>query len=352
MAGHHILAPSAAERWLRCPVSVAACKGLPDTTSVYAAEGTKAHDAAQQLLTGSQPGCSREMLSYVKQYTDCIEAGADVEVRLDIALGRYRTSGTADAIVLSGTTLHVHDLKYGRGVEVFAEENPQLLLYGLGAMQKYSMVADDLVLHIHQPRLRHRDSWPVPAGYLEAFSARAAAAAGQAMEYVTRYGDDRSRIPVSLFQPSPEACRWCKYKAHCPGLKDAVVSAVAHDPSGALVDSYRKLDMVKGWCTAVASEMRAALEKGDVEGYKLVEVRKGRRIWSDEKEAGKKLVDILPPDAVFSTKLKSPSQIEKAVTLPEDIAAYIVREAPVLGIVESGDPRPPVSPASVIDMFD
>ena len=173
---HAYLSASAAHRWMACPGSPEAEAASPDVASPYAQEGTVAHELAALALTdpmayavamgrGSPLPVSgvvpdeemREAVSGYVEYIGKLRGRKFVEQRVDLSEWVSGGFGTADAIVLHRRTLHVIDLKYGRGVRVDASNNPQLLLYALGAM---ALVADfvdvrQVVLTIYQPRLDH-----------------------------------------------------------------------------------------------------------------------------------------------------------------------------------------------------
>ena len=135
MTAHAALGASNAHRWLICAGSVKAERGLPNTSSSFAIEGTTAHDLGELVLTTNDSVLDtfddQEMAEYVRIYTDYVRSlcmASDmvlIEERVDYSAWVSEGFGTADAIVLNGDTLHVVDLKYGMGVQVFAENNPQ-----------------------------------------------------------------------------------------------------------------------------------------------------------------------------------------------------------------------------------
>lgn len=188
---HARLAPSAAHRWMRCPGSIAATQGLPDTAGFAAAEGTVFHEVAAEVLTfGLDPKdfigaeCparwvedgqvyegtitfSEEMARHMKAGLEWIEAMSSpdtirlIEERLDLSTSVGEPCfGTADVVLATPATneLVVFDWKYGAGVPVHPEENEQLIMYALGAWQKvrkhFSVKPEDIkaILVIEQPR--------------------------------------------------------------------------------------------------------------------------------------------------------------------------------------------------------
>lgn len=191
---HSILGPSSAKRWMNCPPSVRLTEKMPDTTSVWAAEGTLAHDIAELKVKkkftdpmGEQTFKRRlkklsetklfdvdgkernpkeywpEMLSATDAYLDFITGVVmsyskrpHVAVEVELAFDRYAKGGfgTCDCLVLGGSELQIIDFKFGKGVPVSAENNPQMMLYALGAIELYGNFYDihDIVLTIFQPR--------------------------------------------------------------------------------------------------------------------------------------------------------------------------------------------------------
>lgn len=237
MAAHSSLGASSAERWWACPGSVELSKGLPDTASEYAHEGTCAHylgelcltkevhpkkylDKTLELPEGDRtPGLpdtfkvTREMVDNVATYTDFARnLGGDlyVEQRLDYSRWVPGGFGTGDtlAYVHETQTLHVADLKYGQGVKVYAvdldgSENKQLMLYGLGAyalLELLGMPVLKVELHIIQPRLDHISSVEVTMPRLLEFGKEARERALMTQD------------PDAELNPSPKACQWCKVK--------------------------------------------------------------------------------------------------------------------------------------------
>jgi hypothetical protein len=195
---HAKLAPSAAKRWMECPGSVAMSEGIPNTSSVFAAEGTAAHElCAHCLETNDDPatfldmwidihaadGQSRfvdldeppseenryfqvdeEMVDGVRMYVEHVRSliGPDtilsVEERLDMTHIDEQIFGTGDATVLDLASRHLHvvDFKYGKGVAVDADSNPQLMLYAAGAARRHhNHQIAKLTVHIVQPRAYH-----------------------------------------------------------------------------------------------------------------------------------------------------------------------------------------------------
>lgn len=174
--GHAILSASSSERWLNCPPSARLCEAYEDKGSDYAAEGTDAHALCEFRLKqalGIQAESPIETLSwYSEEMEDCaagyaayvvelLEAAKQtcsdpvvmIEQRVDFSRWVQDGFGTADCILIADGTLNICDYKHGKGVEVSAEQNPQMMLYALGALEIFDGIYDiDTVrMTIYQP---------------------------------------------------------------------------------------------------------------------------------------------------------------------------------------------------------
>ena len=187
MTDHAVLSPSAAHRWLRCPASVLASAGI-DRPSPYAEEGTLAHLAAELAAadafgigpawTGEGSGFDADMLEAAQAYASALAAmaadmGPLTQIRLEqqVDTGVPECWGTADAVLVSLNVLHVVDFKYGKGVIVSAEDNPQLMLYAVGALDAYDLLSTvtEVRMTIFQPRVDNISTVTMTADDLRAW---------------------------------------------------------------------------------------------------------------------------------------------------------------------------------------
>jgi hypothetical protein len=335
VSDHSILAPSHAETWIGCAGSIAMSAGLPDDTTSYAEEGTRAHTMAARILKGERwAEADLEMLSYVKVYTDAVLRAAEGKILLvekSVAIEAYTSEpggkGTSDAIIadLEACQLEVHDLKYGMGHIVEAENNKQLMLYALGALDLVGdMLGVDFAtvkLVIHQPRRDHLSEWTVDVGTLRTFGAYALNRGQIALAILKNDGNDNTINDLNSLTPSEKACLWCKAKAICPALKKVVTDAVFADfePMDEAKPKVRAvapdlLYMVEEWVAAVHAFIYQQLAAGnELEDWKLVSGREGNRKWSDDKRVLKlasklkipKKSIIEPGEVLSPTKLKA-----------------------------------------------
>lgn len=368
---------SAAARWLACPGSVKLCEGLPDESSAYAEEGTKAHELAAEML--SKPVVfvepyPKDMVDYIQGYADKVRelAGGhpmEIEQRVDFSedVGQPDCFGTADVIILAGEEIQIHDLKYGMGVRVDATENPQLMLYALGALRQYGFLADfkRARLCIHQVRLDHFSEWVVSVEDLHEFAKAARAAAEEAL----------SGKP--FFQPGEKQCRFCKAKAHCPALAEKVADTIgqdfqnldaeelAADPGrmglNYLAHCMATVGLVEDWCKGIRARVeRELLDGNQVDGWKLVQGRKGARKWSSEQDAEAALRKMkLKVEEIYDLKVISPTSAEKlakAGTIGPrqwpQLQQLITQSEGTISVAPASDKRPAASPVASASDFE
>jgi len=361
---HSTLGASASHRWLACPGSVNAERGLPDTPSAFAEWGTAAHDAAEKALTGKtnlDDLSDREMADCVMVYTDYVQAlsvGADlvlIEQRVNYSDWVPGGFGTADAIIVRGNALYVSDLKTGMGVQVHAEDNSQGMLYALGAYAEVGHIVDidRVCISIVQPRLDHISEWEVSVDDLLQWA-----------EWVTQRAE-ATRAKDAPRHPGERQCRFCKAKHNCKALADHVSSVLltgfdnldqlpnpdtlSDEQIGAALSSKGLID---GWMNAVTSHVAGRLESGDgFPGFKLVAGRSSRS-WIDEDLAEAKLVNMIGPSKATVTKVITPAQAEKALGAK--------RKAEVSDMISTSPGKPTLAPDSdkrpaigvAIDDFD
>ena len=383
MSSHATLSPSGASRWMPCPGSIALTKGMPDEGSVYAEWGTAAHSLAEVCLTeNTDPAAYEgrvfdgvevdgEMVECVKKYADYVRGiGGEllVEQRLPInhITGEEGAGGTADAIIAMRDELIVIDLKTGRGVKVDAEDNEQLQIYALSALDEYSYLGDfkQIRMGIVQPRLDHVSESVIGIKELRQFGVVVAAAAEKcraAVEYHEKFGE----LHEKYLQPGDKQCRFCKAKATCPALAKKVQADVGAefeplgdplvaDPVTAapgllndadLATKMQAVDLIEDWCKAVRAEVERRLLAGvPVPGYKLVEGRRGSRSWASKEEAEATLKSMrLKVEEMYDLSLISPTSAEKLAKA----GTIGPRQWPKLqGLITQSNGKPSVAPES------
>lgn len=404
--GHSVFAPSGSSRWLLCPGSLVPNLLAPDNAGYDAAMGTVAHELAEQwLVSGKRPkhrigdvewvpnggklfqiDIDASMLDYVERYVDwCLLVPGDhyIEQRVDFSCLTPipNQTGTSDHIAATFGRLVVTDLKYGKGVQIFAENNPQGMLYALGAFYEHDWLYgfEEIEIRICQPRLEHFDTWIVSRAALLEFA-----------EYVR----ERAKLAWDLNAPrvaGAKQCTFCRVKADCPAnakmardvtrlmfsdefeldageiadlkaeIRDGGFDINPPEPAKLTTDELAQVvkfrKAVEAWFKTVEQELYHRACRGIViPGYKLVAGRANRE-FINEKQAIRALtengVDELD---LYHVKMISPAQAEallikaghKSKAVP-DILNYKLVNKPAgkPTLVPLTDKRPPLS--STID---
>lgn len=385
---------------MACPGSVALEAPFPDSSSSFAAEGTVAHELASEcLISGADPALligkpatvygfdftiDQTMVDHVKDYMKLVREYAEggelmVEKRVGIGhlTGEDGAGGTSDAIIIKGTEIIIVDLKYGMGVRVDADANPQLMIYALGALHEYDLVGDfdTVTMVIHQPRLNHVSEYSIPVqellqfGYVVQVKAKDVSAAITYQDQLDTWNDD-------YLSPGEKQCKFCKAKATCPALRaemaevvggsadlsdfaDLVPQEITPDTSdNYLPVALSKVELVEQWCKAVRAEAERRLLAGQpVTGYKLVAGRTGNRDWKDTKavEEMMKKTFRMRDDQVYDFKLISPTKAEKVFKEnPKrwaNLQEQIVRSEGKPSVAPATDKRPEMVVKPVMDDF-
>lgn len=371
---HSEWSASGFKKIMLCPGSKVMEAGKADSTTIYAAEGTAAHELLEMCLTSGTPAAgyvgrvikadgfeievTDDMADHIQWVVDRVldYKGDDgvmlVEQQLFYAeyldVPRETGWGTGDVVILRGEEVTVIDLKYGRGVAVDVEENPQLMLYGLGAVAEHNGIAVDLErvrLVILQPRIsRSPSEWDTTVEALEAWgrsSARSAVNSAKTAEVMADPAPQQDAIWSDTFLHAGEdQCRFCKGKATCPKLR-AEVSESALGGTAASADEFAELDTVKpsaesddawlsasmakadlieGWLSAVRAEVeRRLLAGGAVKGYKLVQGKQGNRAWANK---------ALAEEAMKAMRLKLTEMYEQSIISPTTAEKLLAKESP------------------------
>lgn len=407
------LKPSSAGKWVNCTGSPFMEMGRPEGDTSAADEGTVAHWIAAKILRGEsipefdtdwevvdkivfpylegsvrpKVTFTREMLDYVLQYTDVVQLDkiVDVEtsVNLEYLLGYPGAKGTPDAVTgvyneADGVQyIMVHDLKYGYN-EVHAKDNLQLMCYAHGVFHavQHTIPVDVEILFelvIHQPRLDRVVRATYALEDIQKHWTRIAAKAAMIQEAAARGISDG----VILSCNPGEHCHkfYCKARAICPELQKSaskvLSSIVAELPDLAPVDiapldtigsKLAALPMVRAWCDAIEAEAeRLALVEGKpIDGFKVVEGRRGRREWGSETEAEEMLKRMaIKHEHMYKYSVISPTQAEKlakeGVIGPRQwpkLQDLIDRKPAKLCLVPDTDKRPPVEVTADVELLD
>lgn len=365
---HATLSASSSARWLSCTASVKACADLPNKSSVFATHGTDCHEVADRCLTGGfdasryigetvgSTTIEPDDATYVQQYVDYVrDLGGEMfpEQRVDFSNYIPDGFGTADALVIHAKRKHldVCDLKMGKGIPVYAENNSQGMLYAIGVLNEYGFIYDieTVTIHIVQPRIHNFSEWTITVAELLEW---AEWAKSKALEALSDNG---------VYDPNEKACKFCPAKAACTALFEhtqKVVSAEFEDltmlcTTDRLSDDQIKLvldnaDLITSFLGAVKEHVKDKLESGEgFKGYKLVAGRSNRKL---KPEAENVLSERLGEDA-YNKKLKGLGDLEKLIGKKEFNALDLtVKTDGAPTVVPESDKRKAIE--SVTEMFD
>ena len=358
---HALLSASASHRWLTCTPSAVVEHSLPDKSSAYAEEGTKAHALAEKRIKAFLAGkplkrrpkdVDGEMWEATGFYVDaCIEkineareaspdAEVHVEERLDFSPWVAEGFGTGDMVLVSDDYIEVIDLKYGKGVRVSAEKNSQMMLYALGLYNAYGDLygAEKVRMTIIQPRIDNISTSEI------------------SVEELLKWGDEIKPIAAHAFRGAGERvagdhCKFCKARATCRALADYELETVKEDMQpDSLTDIdiseiVRRADSIKKWLTSVEEyALEEALKGTKWPELKVVEGRSVRKISDDKKallllkKAGYKDTEILKPQ-----ELQTISALEKLIgkkKFSEVLGDVIIKPQGKPTLVPASDKRP------------
>lgn len=380
---HALLSASGASRWMACTPSARLEEKFDESsTSTFAAEGTLAHEFGDVNLrfkngeiTEKTLNSELKKLRKDKNYTDEMEGEVDkyVEIVMEaFAVAKARTPdakllieervdfshlvekgfGTGDVCIVADGFLDVIDLKYGKGVKVDADNNPQLMLYGSGALRNFEMMYDihTVNLVIVQPRLDHLSEWKIST------------------EKLIEWGEKEVKPKAAKayqgkgVQKAGDHCKWCKVKAMCATLAAKNVKLAQHDfkdphllTESQVIEVYKQQPMLVDWVNSVAKYLLDEAVKGKKwPGLKLVEGRSNRK-WSDEVKVKEALTDNLFDEKDFTTtKLQGITAVEKLVgksEFPTILGNLVIKPQGKPTLVPMSDKRPAMGIEQAKDDF-
>jgi len=403
MADHADLSPSGASRWLICTKSVALEKEFPDTESYASKEGTCCHklgelylqkdlrmksvklikhkiekvQAEVKKLIQDQPTNIRpdfktvwaDIQRYAGEYRDFVlevlsEAEAeDDDTHIFLEKRYYMTRwipesfGTGDTSILNNVKARFIDLKYGKGVPVGAEENPQLMIYALGLYQKFGRTYDftEFDLYIFQPRL---------SGGITKFTITVKKLLKWAEEYLRpraalAYADEGE------FVPSEKTCKFCRAKARCEALAKYNLDLLKHDfqiegylEEEGFLEALEKGKLLVDWYNAVEKyALNEALNGKKWPGFKLVHGRSNRKYSNERMVAATLRMEGYSFKDLYTKKLLTITNMERFLGKQEFydlLKDYVVKGDGAPALVPEHDARRPYQSAEhdFSDEFD
>lgn len=368
---HAILSASSAHRWLHCPPSALLATGHEDAPSEAALQGTAAHALAEHKLRRVLKQQSKRPISeyeddemdtytddYVEfvleQYTKAQETSVDaliyIEQRLDFSPLVPGGFGTGDCLIIADGTLQVIDLKYGLGVLVEAEANPQLMLYALGALHLFDALYDisEVTVTIFQPRRENVSTWTIPVTELQAW---AQTVLKPAAELAASGGGE---FAAGVW------CQFCPIAATCRARAEANMELAKHEfappatlTTDEIADVLARIPELTKWAGDVQDyALSKALEGERYAGFKLVAGRSIRKYTSEEavaeaaKQAGYR--------DIYRQQLLTITAMEKLMgkkAFAEILGDLVVKPEGKPTLVPVSDKRPELSVSTAAEDF-
>ena len=376
MAGKHaLLSPSAAHRWMNCTAAPLLEKDVEDKGSTFAEEGTLAHaycakklkeflglavdEEKAEIAQLNEQYHSGEMDEYTDTYKTIVlekfnaaraktrDAQLLVEVKLDFSHYVPDAFGTSDAIIIADGVMEVIDFKYGKGVKVSAVENPQMMIYALGAWDLFNFEYDirKVRMTIVQPRIDNLSEFELDAADLINWA-------------VDELQPKANEAYAGGKQKPGNWCQFCKVKPNCKALSSMCIEAQQANPdprkiSKEVMEStiLPLLSTFKTWLTGVEEySLEQALSGVQYQGFKIVEGRSIRKITNPtavmellDKEGFAKEAYIKP------TELRSITDLEKLIgkkRFGAICAEYINKPQGKPTLVPESDKRPAFNQAA------
>lgn len=365
---HALLSASGASRWMKCNPSARLEDMFPDCSSEYAEEGTLAHEISELKLTKylktmslrtfnnkmkklkSHKLYKPEMENYTDVYVDNIKellmsfdkpGTAEIEKKVDFSEYVPEGFGTCDFVTVDNGTLYIRDLKYGRGVPVSAQDNPQLMLYSLGAYLEFSLFNDieNINMGIIQPRLDIVSIFEISADELMKWA-----------ENEVKPNAEKAFKGEGDFKVGQ--CTFCRAKALCRARAEANMSLetemklkgniLSNEEMGEILNRAR--DVVK-WVKDIENYCQQAILRGEyVPGWKVVEGR-SVRAFSDTEKAMEVLKEKgVAEELMYERKMLTLTQLEGVVgkkDFNEYVGDFIIKPKGKPTLVPESDKRAP-----------
>lgn len=368
---HATLSPSAASKWIACPPSARLELTFPQGSSSYADEGSLAHTYAELELSrllkriNEKPYLAKlaeitehalyapEMDDYVKDYcayvmeqyaeaqTKSKDAVIFLEEKTDLTEFIEDGFGTVDVKIIADGTLHIIDLKYGKGVPVSAEENKQLMIYAVGVIREYISLYDfdNVCMHIVQPRLDSISSYQMSVIQLVSWA-----------EEIVKPAALLAFAGKGEFKAGSH-CRFCKAKAVCCAFAEEQMQLAQYEfkkpellTDEEVADILTRSDVFINWIGSINEHaLKEALNGKEWPGHKLVE-GKSLRKYTDEKAVLMRLLEKkYMEEEITETKLLGITKLEKVIG-KTDFNSYlndlIIKPSGAPTLVPESDKRP------------
>lgn len=372
MGGHARFSPSSAYRRINCPPSLILEEQFEDEESQYAAEGSAGHSLAEHLIKRHLKQRSKrpvsdyfsdELLEAVDEYVlyvineieeakrSCENPIFLVEQRVDASEYVDECFGTADMTIITKSTVQVIDLKLGRGVPVYSEENSQLMIYGLGILSMAELLYDieTVKLTIAQPRLNNFSTWEISPDELKKWG-----------EEVLKPRGAMALMGAGEFK-SGTWCRFCKARNQCRTRAEEFLNIAKMEfrqpallSDAEISEVLRVADELSKWASDVyAFAQEQAIVKGKQwNGFKLVEGRSNRK-YTNEEEVAKAAIDAGYKD-IYKRSLISITEMERLMgkkEFAEIMGNLVYKPEGKVTLVPDADKRKAINKSTAIAEF-
>ena len=360
---HALLSASGAHRWLNCTPSARLESDEPESTSAAAEQGTAAHALAEHKLRRALKQRSKrpvsawiddemetltdDYVSFVQEHISiaqetCGDPQVLIEQRLDFSHIVPGSFGTGDCVIIAEPTLQIIDLKYGQGVLVEAVNNPQLMLYALGALHAFGSLYDieTVSVTIYQPRRANVDTWEISVAELEQWA-----------ETEVKPKAELASAGEGEFCPG-SWCQFCRIAPTCRARAEANLQLAklefvppAELSDAEIADVLTRIPQLKTWASDVeAYALSKAVNQGVVfEGFKLVAGRSVRKYTSEKDVAA--AAEAAGYRDIWDRKLITLTAMEKLMGKPafnEILGDLVTKPAGKPMLVPASDKRPPL----------
>lgn len=370
MANHAILSASSSHRWLNCPPSARLCEDYEDKDSDYAAEGTDAHTLCEFRLKQAlgmptedpienlswyneeMEDCAAGYAAYVTELLEtakqtCTDPVVMIEQRVNFSRWVQDGFGTADCIIIADGVLNICDYKHGKGVEVSAERNPQMMMYALGILEIFDGIYDiDTVrMTIFQPRKSNISVYEMNKADL--------------LEWANTELTQKAKLAYKGQGDfhCGEWCRFCKAKAECRERAEANMALARYDfeepallDDDEIADILGKVDALTAWAADVKDyALQQAVSGKEWTGWKLIEGRSNRKYTNDAVVAATVEGAGFDP---YERKVLGITAMQKLLgkfRFEELLAPYIEKPQGKPTLVPESDKRPAYEPAQQIE---
>ena len=363
MGQHAILSASASKRWMNCTPSALLEKQFADEESIYAAEGTAAHALAEHKLKrflkkrskrpvsdydcDEMEECTDDYVSFAMEQIEqakqsCSDPVVMIEQRLDFSRWVPEGFGTGDLVIVADDTLYIVDLKYGKGIAVSAEWNPQMLLYSLGALELFGSLYDieKVNMTIHQPRLENVSTFEITVHDLMEWAEQ------ELMPKAEMAAKGEGEFAVG------DWCRFCKAKNTCRARAEEYLRLAQMEfkppellSEEEIAEVLKVADELAKWSADVyAYAQDEAITHGRVwNGFKLVEGRSNRKYVNEEEVAD--AAKAAGYEDIYKKSLIGITEMEKLMgkkDFQKILGSLVYKPQGKITLVPESDKRPPI----------